>query len=582
MLYPQSNPFRQCITLPEFWDFRFDLDDVGTDAGWGEGFTGGEPIAVPASWNDQFADWRDYLGPAWYQTRFNLPWGWNGKRIAVRFGSVNYLAEVWLNGVHLGRHEGGHLPFEFDATEHVRAEGNRLVVRVDGTLAPDRVPPGDIPPDPLDAFTGHRPYPPGSFDFFPFCGIHRPVLLYAVPQPGLADITVTTQILGQDGSVHINLQQAGGIIPTARFALRGHGADVSVERLSTREATLTVPQAALWSPGAPNLYDLTVELVSEGGIYDRYTLPIGIRTVAVEGDALLLNGELVKLTGFGRHEDFPVAGRGLVPAVVVKDYALMRWLGANSFRTTHYPYSEQMMDMADRLGFLVIDETPAVGLFFQEEGLERRLALCRQYVGEMIARDKNHPSVIMWSLANEPHSGRPAAKGFFRELYDLAKSLDPTRPTTVVSYLGLGEAAFEFCDVVCLNRYFGWYSQTGRLDEGCQLLSAELDALHATFPKPLILSEFGADTIPGHHAQPPEMFSEEYQAEMLTRYIEILDSKPFVVGQHVWNLCDFKTGQAVHRVGGMNLKGVFTRDRRPKLAAHRLRELWANDTYSQD
>jgi len=192
----------------------------------------------------------------------------------------------------------------------------------------------------------------------------------------------------------------------------------------------------------------------------------------------------------------------------------------------------------------------------------------------MIARDKNHPSVIMWSLANEPHSKRPAAKGFFRNLYDLARSLDPTRPVTVVSAVGIGEEAFEFCDVACLNRYFGWYTQPGQLDEGCELLSAELDALHTKFPKPLILSEFGADTIPGHHAQPPEMFSEEYQAEMLARHIEVLDSKPFVVGQHVWNLCDFKTGQAVHRMGGMNLKGVFTRDRRPKLAAHRLRELW--------
>ena len=135
------------------------------------------------------------------------------------------------------------------------------------------------------------------------------------------------------------------------------------------------------------------------------------------------------------------------------------------------------------------------------------------------------------------------------------------------------EEAFDFCDVVCLNRYYGWYSQPGRLEEGCALLSEELDALHAKYPKPTLLTEFGADTIPGCHAQPPEMFSEEYQAEMLTRYIEVLNSKPWVVGQHVWNLCDFKTSQSVIRFGGMNMKGVFTRDRRPKLAAHRLREL---------
>jgi len=150
---------------------------------------------------------------------------------------------------------------------------------------------------------------------------------------------------------------------------------------------------------------------------------------------------------------------------------------------------------------------------------------------------------------------------------------------TVVSMIGVLEGAFEFCDVVCLNRYFGWYSQSGQLEQACALLSAELDALYAQYHKPVVLTEFGADTLPGWHAQPPEMFSEEYQAEMLARYLEVLKGKPFVVGQHVWNLCDFKTGQAVHRMGGVNWKGVFTRERRPKLAAHRLREIWAPPSF---
>lgn len=572
MLYPQSNPFRQSINLSGFWDFRFDPDGKGEQFGWGEGFTGGRPIAVPASWNDQFEDWRDYLGPAWYQTRFDLPWGWKERQVHLRFGSVNYFAEVWLNGTRLGQHEGGHLPFEFDVTPHVQPQENILVVRVEGELAPDRVPPGNAP-GPAEQSLWIR-YPATSFDFFPFCGIHRPVLLYTTPHDAIADLTVVTEIEGGDGLVRVRLECADEA--AARFTVRRHDIEILAKGPASDEAVLVVPDAALWSPASPHLYNLTIELTDDGSVFDRYTLSIGIRTIVVDGDALLLNGQPVILKGFGRHEDFPVTGRGLVPAVIVKDYALMKWVGANSFRTTHYPYSDQMMDLADRLGFLVIDETPAVGLFFDQNGLERRLALCRQFTQEMIARDKNHPSVIMWSLANEPHSRHPAAKAFFRELYDLAKSLDPTRPVTLVSHVGVGEEeAFEFCDVVCLNRYYGWYSQPGRLEEGCALLSEELDALHAKYPKPLLLTEFGADTIPGCHAQPPEMFSEEYQAEMLTRYIEVLSSKPWVVGQHVWNLCDFKTAQSVLRFGGMNMKGIFTRDRRPKLAAHQLRELWA-------
>ncbi len=134
---------------------------------------------------------------------------------------------------------------------------------------------------------------------------------------------------------------------------------------------------------------------------------------------------------------------------------------------------------------------------------------------------------------------------------------------------------------VCLNLYYGWYSQCGQLRAGCRRLEAELGAVYQRFRRPILLTEFGADTIPRHHTHPPEMFSEEYQAEMLTRYIEVLDRKPYVVGHHVWNMCDFKTSQAIHRMGGMNYKGVFTRDRRPKLAAHRWRELWHGDSGSE-
>jgi beta-glucuronidase len=576
MLYPQSNLFRQSVDLSGFWDLRFDPEEQGLQAGWAEGFTGGRPVAVPASWNDQFEDWRDYLGQTWYQTRFDLPWGFHPARqhITLRFSSVNYMAEVWLNGVRLGDHEGGHLPFEFDVTPHVKREGNLIVVRVEGKLAPDRIPPGNVPPDPRNTFA-NQSYPSTTFDFFPFCGIQRPVLLYAAPQAAIADLTVVTEIAGHTGHVQVQLKRTDGDAVTARFSLRGTRAFAETSIVGeTANIVLAVPDATAWSPESPNLYDLAVELARGGETFDRYTLPIGIRTIKVEGDALLLNGQPIYLRGFGRHEDFPVTGRGLLPAVIIKDYALMKWVGANSFRTTHYPYSEQMMDLADRLGFLVIDEIPAVGLFFAEEGLERRLNVCRQYILELVARDKNRPSVIAWSIANEPHSRLPAAKPFFRNLYDLCKSLDPTRPSTVVSYVGIAEESFEFLDIMCLNRYCGWYSESGQLDLGVPRLAAEIDAMYEKYKKPLIMTEFGADAISGYHAQPPEMFSEEYQAELLTRYLQLFKTRPFVVGEHIWNLCDFKTGQAVHRMGGMNMKGVFTRDRRPKLAAHRLRELW--------
>jgi beta-glucuronidase len=159
-----------------------------------------------------------------------------------------------------------------------------------------------------------------------------------------------------------------------------------------------VPEARLWSDRDPHLYDLTVE--TEG---DRYTLRVGIRTVEVQGGQILLNGQPVQMNGFGRHEDFFASGKGLNLPLLVKDCGLMRWTGATSYRTSHYPYSEEEMQLADREGFLIIDEIPAVSLQFEnDEHVAERLRMCLQQLDELIARDKNHASVVMWCVTNEP------------------------------------------------------------------------------------------------------------------------------------------------------------------------------------
>jgi beta-glucuronidase len=579
MIYPQSNSHRQVKDISGFWDFRFDRKNEGLKKKWFKGLAKTQPLAVPASWNDQLEEGKNNLGPAWYQTRFDLPTGFKDKRVFLRFDSVNFLAEVWLNGIKLGQHEGGHLPFVFEITPKIKAESNLLVVRVEGLLKPDRVPPGNVPFDPKDAFNNTF-YPPASFDFFPYCGIQRPVLLYTIPLLPIEDVTLSTKFKSSTGIVKTEIKTENNFKGLIRLTLTGFGQKVVKEtRALDRQTTLElkVPQVRLWNPAFPHLYDLKIELLDKNQPIDQVHLTVGIRTIAVKGSKLLLNGKSIQMKGFGRHEDFPVAGRGYLPPVIIRDYDLMRWIGADSFRTTHYPYSDQMMDLADRLGFLVIAETPAVGLFFKQEGLANRQRLCRQYTKKLIERDKNHPSVIAWSLANEPHSHRSAAKSFFKNLIQFARKLDKTRPVTLVSYLGLKEESFADSDLVCVNRYYGWYSEPGRLPEAFERLTKDLDAIFKKFKKPILLTEFGADAIPGCHANPPEMFSEEYQADLLEGYWKILSAKPYVAGAHVWNLCDFKTAQATHRPSGMNYKGVFTRERQPKLAAHRLRKLWKKE-----
>lgn len=575
MLYPKPNEFRDLMDLSGLFEFKLDPDKVGEKERWQEGVRNCRTIAVPGSWNEQLLDTKNYMGSAWYFKRFYLPSSWKGKLVWLRVGSANYYARVWINGRFVGEHEGGYLPFQFETGEKVKfGEENLLSIKVDNELSPTRVPPGNIPTE--DNPLSSRFYPDVNFDFFPYGGIHRPVYLFSTPKTYIEDIAVTTKIRGKQGIVEYRISKHGKDAEEVSIHLMGDKLRLG-QKVKFREdvavGRLVVEDAVFWCQENPYLYELAVGLCSsESAIIDEYSLSVGIRVIEVREDKLCLNGRPIYLKGFGKHEDFPIIGKGLNLPLIVKDYSLMKWIGANSFRTSHYPYSEEMMDLADREGFLVIDEIPAVGLFFGK-GVERRLALCKQYLSELIARDKNHPSVIIWSVANEPHSKKPEAKSFFKQLYEHAKKRDPSRLVTLASTLGLNEEVLECFDLICLNRYYGWYTEPGQLELACQKLDKELDELYRVYKKPIILSEFGAGAIAGMHAHPPEMFTEEFQAEFIQKYHKTIESKPYIVGEHVWCFADFKTAQAPHRVI-LNRKGVFTRIREPKLAAHILKKIW--------
>ena len=585
LLYPQQNRHRNLVDLSGLWQFQLDPKKEGETARWFDGLPAARTIAVPCSWNELFDDARDYLGLAWYRTEAWVPQGWRGERVFLRVGSANYASRVWVNGALVAEHLGGHLPFVVDVTDRLAWDKpTAFAISVENEQLPERVPAGPSKAGGLFSGLGGG-YPETTYDFFPYAGLHRPVLLFSVPAVHVEDLTVVTALDGKDARVTVKVA-AGGYSGSGRITL---GAAQAEARFASgvAEATIRVPAARLWSPGDPHLYPLVVTLGDGRHTVDSYTLDVGLRTIEVRGDRLLLNGEPVKLTGFGKHEDFPINGRGLNVPLLVRDYELLRWVGANSYRTSHYPYSEEAMMLADRLGVLVIDEIPAVSLNFADppEIVARRLEQCTRQVEELVARDKNHASVILWSVANEPMAGNPfggappaaaveAGTRFFQQLYERARTLDGSRPVTLVGVQGGPVEWLALFDVTCINRYYGWYVLGGRLDEAEKALAQELDALHERIGKPLVLTEFGTDTVAGTHRQPAEMWSEEYQVEFLRRYLDVAASRPFVAGLHVWNFADFKTGQGIIRTAGMNQKGVFTRDRQPKMAAHFLRSRW--------
>jgi beta-glucuronidase len=586
MLYPQQNQVRNTLDLSGIWDFQTDPEELGAQQAWFNGLDQPRPIAVPGSWNEQHEDLFNYLGLAWYLKRSYVPSSWKGQRIFLRVGSANYFARVYVNGHEVGSHDGGHLPFAFEISDFVQWDSeNVFAISVENHLTATRVPSGNIR-SPLGAAAS---FPATTYDFFPFAGLHRPVVLYTTPANFIEDIAVVTDIDGNTGKVSVSVKLNAPLNGRGLLSLAGTSGPLESDLrfkdgLATSE--IIVPNARFWSDTDPYLYQLSVRAGE-----DFYSLPIGIRTIAVKDGAILLNGQPIKMNGFGRHEDFIASGRGLNLPLMVKDYQLMRWVGANSYRTSHYPYSEEEMQLADREGFLIIDETPAVSLQFEnDEHVAARLQACQQQLSELIARDKNHPSVVAWSVANEPLPARLAfmpggdsnepdlsierGKHFLDTLLDQAHELDPTRLATVVTVMGGPSSWMEQCDFICMNRYWGWYIMGGQLDKAMAGLEKELDSVWEQWQKPIMMTEFGADTMAGMHGHPNVMWTEEYQADLIRGHLAIAERKHYIAGMQIWNFADFAAVQSIMRVGGLNMKGIFTRTRTPKLAAHVLREFW--------
>ncbi|MGC5629783.1 beta-glucuronidase [Georgenia sp. Z1344] len=591
---PQETATRDRRPLDGIWDFALDPDGRGRTDRWFAGrLPGARDMAVPASYNDLVPDRavREHVGEAWYQRTVRVPRGWAGERIVLHLESATHRATVWVGETEVVSHEGGYTPFEVDVTVHVRpGETVRVTVVVDNTLTFRSIPPGVVE----DTEDGRRQT--YWHDFVNYAGLHRSVWLHSTPRDHLTDITVVPGLDGTTGTIDWLVEASSQATETVAVILRD--ADGRVVAEDDAEAgpggaagTLTVPDVHRWAPGNGYLYDLEVRLIDGEEVLDSYHQSVGVRTVEVRGTELLINGEPFYFRGFGMHEDHDVIGKGHSDAHLVHDTELLHWIGANSLRTSHYPYSQDVLEHADRHGLVVIDEVAAVGqnmglgggifgaqgytTFSPETINDESREVHARAIRELVHRDKNHPSVVLWSIANEPESDTEAAEAYFRPLFALTRELDATRPVGFVNVMLAPHGTCrvsQFADVLMLNRHYGSYVHTGELAAAERAWTEELQAW-ATDRKPIIITEYGADTLAGLHSDPAEPWSEEYQVEYLEMNHRVLDSIDAVIGEHVWNFADFATKAGVMRVGG-NKKGAFTRDRRPKAAAHALRERW--------
>ncbi|VDM92873.1 unnamed protein product, partial [Onchocerca ochengi] len=463
----------------------------------------------------------------------------------------------FINDKIVGIHVGGHLPFEIDITNHVLFDDeNRLTVAVNNTLTSETIPPGEFRYVQKQR-DGRKQYSDGffkqtwNFDFFNYAGILRPVYITRKPFTYIEDISIKA---GANGSFAYKVYTVSGTqLATIKVTVMDKDGTV-IFKSDQYHYIGCIENIKPWWPrdmGAPVLYNFMVQLSISDVLIDVYRLWFGFRTISLSKNQTFINGKPFYCHGFGMHEDFELHGRGYNPVVLTKDLNMLEWMNGNCYRTSHYPYSEEMAYEADR----------------------------REIIRELIERDRNHPSTIMWSLANEPVSSDPAARLYFSELINWTRALDPSRPVTAVLAQSFDvDQVADLLDLICINRYFGWYIDHGYLETVNHSWIFEMNNWKLRYNKPIIVSEYGAEALPGFNQEPSRAFSEQYQRELLEQThhaFDILQKNHIITGEMIWNLADFMTADGVTRAVG-NHKGVLTRTRQPKMAAYILKKRYKN------
>lgn len=595
LLYPVSSASRRVVSLDGMWKFQFDPESAGVGANWANGLPAPVLMPVPSSFCDLFTDKdsREYCGDFWYETDFFVPGEWNGSDVVIRFGSATHRARVFVNGVEVTSHEGGFLPFNADVTEIVRYnQYNKLAVLLNNELNEYMLPAGRTA-----VLSNGKKVAAPYFDFYNYAGLQRPVKLLCLPKEQVTDFSVVHHLNGADADVDYTVVTNGDHDCVVEvYDAEGN----KVAESTGKTGTLHIANAHLWNVHASYLYNFVVRIMDGTAIVDEYYEKIGVRTFEIKDGKFLLNGKPIYLRGFGKHEDADLRGRGLDLVTIKRDYECMKWIGANCFRTSHYTYADEMYQMADEEGFLIIDEVPAVGFmestmnflaanqgtgkkvgFFEKDTTPQLLENHKQALTEMITRDKNHASVIAWSILNEPQCTSDGTEAYFKPLFDLAHELDPQkRPRTyavVMMSLPNTSKGQQFADFISLNRYYGWYVMGGNgIVDAEAAFRKELDGWAQMLNgRPMIFTEYGADTLPTEHKLPSVMWSQEYQNEYLDMNHRVFDSYDFIQGELVWNFADFQTTEGIMRVNG-NKKGIFTRQRQPKDAAFNFRARWTS------
>jgi beta-glucuronidase len=562
------------------WLYRADPSDVGLAQGWWQGQAatdGWTPVTVPNSYNNGDFSSQSYTGyVGWYRSDFVLPPNAfpryvpaRSRHWILRFESTVYYATVWLNGRQIGYHAGGYLPWEVDL-KGLRPGANRLIVRIDDRTDPSTLPPG-----------------PGSGGWWNYGGLQREVYLRAVSRADLQKVVIRPLLQCAPGCPATIEEKATVRNVTGRSqkiklygSYGGKRVYFGAKRLApygswTPSATVVIAHPRLWSPDNPTLYKAKLRLTdAHGRSLGGYLDYSGIRSITVVNGKLELNGRPLNLRGVDMQEQNVASGAALSPTQTQQMLSLAHSVGSTIIRS-QYPVGPVMEELADREGMLIWGQVPIWGPQKRYFVQPTWLAHARQALRANIANNQNHPSILLWSIANEPPQPPDGnVSAYIRSAVDLVHSLDPTRPAAM-AIMGLPGAvcstAYAPLQVIGVNEYFGLFQEAGGATDDRDALGPFLDSLRACHPtQALMITEFGFD---GNRNGPVEEYGTyQFQSNMLAYDLGVFATKPWLSGAMIQTLQDYAAFPGYS--GGdpwpntpFNQKGLFDVNGNPKPAA---------------
>lgn len=488
-------------------------------------------MQLPACWNTVSREYLIYDGSMVFTRRFSYEKD-GEESVILKIGAVNYLCRVFLNGEYVGMHRGGSTPAYWDITPYLKRD-NRIILAADSTRRAEQV-------------------PTENTDWFNYGGIYREIELIRVPKIHIKGFRIALAPDDTYETIQVKVTLSEAVSATAL---------VEIEELQIREEIAVVDgvgtaaihaKPKLWSPEDPKLYDTVVSCLG-----DEVSDKVGFRQIRVKDGEIVLNGKPLFLRGISCHEESVEHGKALTDRERIENILLAKELGCNFMRIAHYPHHENMAKLADQFGILLWEEIPVYWAIRFER--EATYADAQNQLLELINRDFNRASVIIWSVGNE-NADTDERLRFMSGLAKCAHEADATRLVSAACLVDseknmIADRLIDFLDVIGINEYCGWYTPDfGKLPELLENSSPQ---------KPVIITEFGADALPGHHGTVTDKGTEECQAYVYERQIQTLRQISYIKGMTPWILYDFRCPRRTSYIQKYyNRKGLCSADKK--------------------